>query len=93
MGRASTSSSVHDLKSSETATWTRFPLPLVPNAYHLLSAAFMKLGSGKLVLRPSQAPVARFSNRGELRAPGRRDRVSRAHVEVDLMKEDRILDD
>ena len=68
------------------------PLPLVPNAYHLLSAAFMKLGSGKLVFRPSQGPLIRFSNRGELRTAGRRDRVSRPHVEVDFMK-DRILDE
>jgi hypothetical protein len=34
----------------------------------------------------------RFSNKGELRTAGRRDRVTRAHVDVDFM-EDHILDE
>jgi hypothetical protein len=93
VGRASTSSSVHVLKSSDLATWIRLPLPLVPKAYHLLSAAFMKLGSGKSVFRPSHGPFARFWNNGEPSTAGSRHRVTKTHIEGNMIVDRYMLVD
>lgn len=79
------------LKSSDLATWIRLPFPFVPKAYHLLSAAFMKLGSGKSVFRPSQGPFALLEMIGEPRTAGSRDRVRATHVEGEVNKEDSML--
>lgn len=74
------------LKSSDLATWMRLPLPLVPKAYHLLSAAFMKLGSGKSVFKPRRAPLARFWNNGEPSTAGSMNKVKKPHMEGDVIE-------
>lgn len=80
MGRASTFNSSHLVKSFDRATWTRFPLPLVPNAYQFPSAALRKLGSGKLVFKPSVTPFARLGRMGEPSTVGSRAKVADAQV-------------
>jgi hypothetical protein len=51
----------------------------------------MKLGSGKLVFRPSQGPFALLEMIGEPRTVGSRDRVRATHVEGEVNKEDSML--
>jgi hypothetical protein len=87
VGRASMSNSFHVVKSAEVATWTRLPFPLLPKAYHLLSAACKKLGSGKSVFSPNQEPFARFWNKGEARTAGSRDVISTTLVKGDVIRD------
>lgn len=81
------SSSFHVVKLSEVATWTRLPFPLLPKAYHLLSAACKKLGSGKSVSSPNQEPFGRCWNKGEAKTAESRNRISTTRVEGDVIRD------
>jgi len=72
------------LKSGDLATWTRLPFPFVPKAYHVLSSAWTKLGSGKLVSSASQGPWARGWI-GEARAVVKRQAAAAAHVKDHIL--------